>query len=184
MGSRATTTSQAGSDLGFTLIELILVSAVLGILLVASLPRFQQTARLLRVEQQAIELTQRLRYARELAVSTGHEVVWVWDPSERRARLLELLVAADGATSGSWIADQPEVGSAVEERAVLAPPDYEESPIGCPQEAPPEAACVYFFPNGTSESVGLTLQSPAQAYTIRLDGTTSKAVRSERLPAR
>ena len=72
---------------GFTLIELALVAVILAILAAAAIPRLQQTALRLRVEQAASELAQLLRAAHEQAVASGEEMVWVWDPQASRARV-------------------------------------------------------------------------------------------------
>ena len=61
----------AQRHVGFTLIELILVSVVLSILLAAAAPRFQQTAQRLRAEQSAFECAQLLRMAHERAIAEG-----------------------------------------------------------------------------------------------------------------
>src|SRR3989338_10744732 len=75
------------SQAGFTLVEVILVAVVLGLLLTASVPRFQQTAQRLQTEQTAFALTQLLRYAHERAVAQGDAIVWVWDVQARQAHL-------------------------------------------------------------------------------------------------
>src|SRR3989338_7437801 len=76
------------SQAGFTLVEVILVAVVLGMLMMVSVPRFQQTAQRLQTEQTAFALTQLLRYAHERAVAQGDEIIWVWDPETRQAHLV------------------------------------------------------------------------------------------------
>ena len=158
---------------GFTLIELILVFTVIGILLVASIPRFQQTQERLRVEQSAFDLTQLLRYAHALAAAQGNEIVWVWNASARRARLLALTVGDDGRVSSQWLEGRAASSAALEEGASLST-QHQETPLGCPRDVPTDAQCIRFFPDGTSESAALILSLHERSYTVTIDGTTSQ----------
>lgn len=72
---------------GFTFVELVLVTVVLGILLAATVPRFNATAQRLRMEHTAFELLQLLRIARARAVTEGVPIVWVWQAAERQVQL-------------------------------------------------------------------------------------------------
>jgi len=150
MGSRDTTTSPTGTDAGFTLIELALITVILGLLLTAAIPRLQQTARRMRVEQSAFELVQLLRAAHEQAVVGGREVVWVWDAEAGRARI--------------------EPGEAMTSRAfpeglsVLLTQDGQA--VAC--------SCVRFFPEGTSEPATLTVRLQEQLITATVDDATGQ----------
>ena len=147
---------------GFTLVELVLVASVLGILLVASVPRFAQTANRLRVEQAAFELTQLLRYARERAVAQGREVRWVWEDDTRQAHLEA--VGEDG---------QPAL---IPERAAHSSPLIPDASaalrrgdksVGC--------KCIRFFPDGTSESTTIAVRFHELIYTVTVHEATGQA---------
>ena len=140
----------------------MLVSVVLGILLVASVPRFAQTANRLRVEQAAFELTQLLRYARERAVAQGHEVTWVWEDDTRQAHLEA--VGEDG---------QPAL---IPERAARSTPLIPEASaalhrgdksVGC--------KCIRFLPDGTSESTTIAVRFHELIYTVTVHEATGQA---------
>lgn len=150
MGSRDTTTSPTGTDAGFTLVELALIMVILGVLLTAAIPRLQQTARRMRVEQSAFELAQLLRAAHEQAVAGGREVVWVWDAERGRARL------EPGETMMSR--------SFPEGLSVLLTQDGQA--VAC--------SCVRFFPEGTSEPATLTVRLQEQLITATVDDATGQ----------
>ena len=141
---------------GFTLIEVVLVAAVLAILLTASIPRFQQTAQRLRVEQAAFELAQWLRVAHERAVADNQEITWVWDAVAHRV-LLERVRSGDNP-------DLVEGAS--------FPGGMSVSVSGAGGVA--ECDCVRFFPEGTSERATLTVSAGERAYTIAIDEATSQ----------
>lgn len=62
---------------GFTFIELVCVTVVLGVLTAAALPRLQQTWAGLRTEAAARDVVRLLRVARTLAVTQDQPVDWV-----------------------------------------------------------------------------------------------------------
>ena len=168
MGSREATTSRIGSKPGFTLIEVVLIATIISILLAASLPRFQQTAQRLRVEQSAFALAQLLRFAHELSVTDEAEVVWAWRSEERLGRVWER-----GEDDAPWRDRSPSSRATLAEGVAL---DIEalQPPAGCPEPVA-ASACVHFFPDGTSEPTTFTLRLDTHTYQVRLDGTTSDA---------
>ncbi len=156
---------------GFTLIELVLVAAVLGLLLLASIPRFQQTAQRLRLERSAFELTQLLRYAHARAAAEGIELIWVWDEKDRQAHLERLLENGQSAR--------------LEERAASSAPLMGEASVSLIQAGEPVACeCVRFFPDGTSEATTLTVSLRESLYRITIDEATSQVLLAAGVPAR
>ncbi len=149
---------------GFTLIELALVCVVLGILLAASMPRFQQTAQRLRLEQGAFALRQFLQYAHERAVSENSTIRWVWNPQAHRAHLEQEQSLSSAATP-------PGESSRVDESAPL-PKDAivtlarDRQAVTC--------NCLRFFPDGTSEPTVLTISQDEQTYTVSVDQATGQ----------
>ena len=144
---------------GFTLVEVILVAVVLGLLLTASVPRFQQTAQRLHTEQTAFALTQLLRYAHERAVTNGRSVVWVWDETARRARLA--VVEEDGQRQ--WLT----------EHVARSRPVRGEITVTLAREGA-EVDDVTFFPDGTSQPATLQIAHRMFHYTVTIDATTSQ----------
>ncbi len=162
---------------GFTLIELVLVTAVIGILLMVSIPRFQQTAQRLRLEQTAFALAQLLRYTHERAVSQGQDTVWTWDDVAHRMRS-ELVVADAPVGSG----DQHAV---LQPAAVVSDTVPEGFSLTLIRNGEPVACqCIHFFLDGTSEATTLTLRGREAAYTIKVDEATSQTFLATGVPAR
>ena len=163
---------------GFTLLEVVLVSAVLVILLVTSAPRFAQTAQRLRAEQTAFALIQSLRYAREQAIFQGRSVVWAVDDASRRVELYAFAAAPDGSFSGQRLSGRA---------ATYGPlsPEFsiqlrrEEQPLSCAAGAIIECGecqCVQFFADGTGESAQLQLQLGGLVYTVAIDAATGSSL--------
>ena len=151
------------SHAGFTLIEVVLVTIVLGLLLTASVPRFQQTAQRLHTEQTAFALTQLLRYAHERAVAQGNAIAWVWDAAGRRARLASV---GDGGER-QWL----------NEHVARSQPIRSDSVVSLVRQGG-EVDAVTFFPDGTSEPATLQVAYRAFSYTVTVDATTSQAILS------
>ena len=146
----------------FTLIELVFVMAILGILLVASAPRFAQITERLRVERSAFELTQLLRYAHERAVSESREIVWVWDQGAHRARLE---MTEDGST-------QP-----IRERMAMSARLPGEISVALLRDGA-SVDRVSFLPDGTSQPTTLQVSHDKDLYTATIDETTSQVLLS------
>ena len=154
---------------GFTLIEVVLIAAVISILLVSSIPRFQQTAQRLRAEQTAFGLTQLLRFSHELSVTEGAEVIWAWRNGERESRVWER-VDEDHA----WRDRSPSARPALTGEVSLGV-ETGAPPLGCPEPLG-ASACVHFFPDGTSEAATLTMNLHEHTYRVTVDGTTSEVL--------
>lgn len=155
--------------LGFTLIELVLVTAVIGILLMVSIPRFQQTAQRLRLEQTTFALAQLLRYTHERAVSQGQDMVWIWDDTTHRMRS-EPVVTEAPVGGGGPPASLPQasvVSDAMPEGFSLTLIRNGEL-VAC--------HCIHFFLDGTSEATTLTLRSRETAYTVQVDEATGQTI--------
>lgn len=154
---------------GFTLIEVVLVAVVLAILLTATLPGFQRTARRLRAEHAAFELAQLARLAHERAVSEDREVVWTWDEERRRARV-EAAVERGAGEPADPVDGSPLPAGA----AVTVARGGEE--VAC--------RCVRFFPEGTAEAAAVTVSLGDDVYTVTVDAATGQARLAAGAPAR
>ena len=164
------------SHAGFTLIELILVAVILSILLAASMPRFQQTARRLRAEQTVFEFVQLLRLSHERAVAEGREIVWVWDDESHRAQLYALTtVDGDTAATARPIEDRFGRSARLVDDASLEL-EHPDGAGGCPEGVPEQAACIRFFPDGTSEPTTMTVAVGPRSYVVTVNEATSHAV--------
>jgi len=145
----------------------VLVSVVLSLLLAASIPAFQGTAKRLEIERTAFALAQQLRYAHARAVTEGQTTLWMWVEAERCAQLEA--IDESGVRS-------PMRGRGAQSRAVAS-----TITIRLHQEDRPLES-VSFFPDGTSESATLQVSRGDHAYQVTVDATTSQ-VRLETGPA-
>ena len=148
-------------SVGFTLVELIFVALALVVLLTVSLPNFHQTGQRLRAEQSTFELVQHLRYARELAVTQGRPIVWVWSPQTRRAQLEAM--TEDGALEP--LQDRM-AQSAVLPEAITLDVLHDEV----------VSETVRFFPDGTSEPTTLLVRTSGGVYTVTIDAATGQVI--------
>ena len=156
---------------GFTFVELVLVTVVLAILLVAIAPQFQQTAQRMRIEQSGFEFAQLLRYAHALAVSEGREAVWRWDANARRAR-----VGLDGAGEDARDASSIPAG-----RLSQSAPLLEGASVRLARDGAGVACeCVRFFPDGTGEPTCVYLSLRDQQVMIQVKGATSEILLAAR----
>ncbi|MBI2093740.1 MAG: prepilin-type N-terminal cleavage/methylation domain-containing protein [Candidatus Omnitrophica bacterium] len=153
---------------GFTLIEIVLVAAVLAVLMAASVPRFHETAQRLRAEQTAFSLAQLLRYARERAISQGEVVIWHWDAATRRVKLN----AVDGKDPLQWPQDCNEEGLSIFPpiRISNVPEAFQVTLL----RENTQAECVHFYPDGSSTPSSVHLLWGELEYAIIVDATTSQ----------
>ena len=159
--SRASRTTHYTARVGFTLVELALVVMILGLLLTLSIPRLHATAQRLRVEQAAFELAQLLRLAHEYAVADGREMVWVWEPSARRAHVES---SGEAPTSA---------------REVVLTGATIPDPIAVRldrRDGRGECDCVRFFPEGTSESASVSIGMDSSLYIATVDEATGQVL--------
>lgn len=156
---------------GFTFVELVLVTVVLGILLAATVPRFAATAERLRLEHTAFELLQLFRTARARAVNEGLTVVWVWHAAERRVELER----HDPASGTITVLTERETRSAALPPGTTLTITQGGQRVACD--------CVAFGPDGRVETLAV---EPLQVdmgyrgtrYHIELDAQTSRTVLS------
>ena len=146
---------------GFTLLELVLVTAALVILIATAVPNIQHGWAALQTERTAFTVAQTLRSARTLAIASSASVAWVWDAEARQ-------VCLGGPTARRCATDH--LGDR------LASPRRIPEPIqmtATRQDQP--VAQVTFFPDGTSQPTTFLISSPgASRYRITVDATTSQ----------
>ena len=146
----------------FTLIELVFITLVLGILLVASLPRMQRGWVRLQMERTAFQLAQSLRMARSLAIAQGQPVQWTWNAETRRVELFTL------QPDGSTVLIPGRLGhlAAIPREVAVTALQNDQS-----------VETVNFLPDGTTQTTTLVIgNSAAPTFTISLDGSTSQVV--------
>ncbi|MBI3312400.1 MAG: GspH/FimT family pseudopilin [Candidatus Omnitrophica bacterium] len=145
---------------GFTFIELVFVTLLLGLLAVSALPRFEQEWSHLQAERMALSLAQMLRTARALAITQSRPIEWVWQSDTRRV----------------WLGTSEEDGSIepLSGRFGRAQPVPEPVGIVVTQQDG-SLASVSFFPDGTSQPALLRItERDVPRYQIAVDGTTGQ----------
>jgi len=168
---------------GFTLVELVLVCVVVGILLAATVPRFQHTADRLRTERSAFELTQLLRYARERALVEGQETAWVWHRTDRVVSIERVATSDPSGVTGASQGPEQSQPDAVRFTQSSPLPQGVEIDVARDGQAV-ECSCVRFFPDGQSEPTMLTIRSSQQTYTISVQAATGQVVLTAGVPPR
>jgi Tfp pilus assembly protein FimT len=135
-------------------------------LMMATVPRFQQTAQRLQTEQTAFTLTQHLRYAHERAVAQGDRVVWVWDAQERQAHLEVEVVQSDDSTQRSTITGN--IARSRPVRGEITVTLAHEGSEGSDNE-------VTFYSDGRSQATTLQIAHRTATYTVTIDAATGQS---------
>ena len=141
------------------------MALVLGMLMMATVPRFQQTAQRLQTEQTAFALTQLLRYAHERAVAQGDQIIWVWDPETRQAHL----VAVQSHDPTQPTQRIPIVGNIARSRPIRGEITVTLS------RGSQLVDDVTFKPDGTSQPTTLQIAHGAFNYTVTIDAATGQS---------
>ncbi|MFH1723978.1 MAG: GspH/FimT family protein [Elusimicrobiota bacterium] len=145
---------------GFTLIELMLVTLLLGVLTAASVPLFQRTFRSLALEDGANNVARTMDYARERAIMEGLRYRVSLDPEEGTYRL------SFEDDEGAFQLVRGRVGG------------LRRLPWGVHMEA--EQTQVTFAPNGAGTDAELVFSNDnGETLTLEVDGLTGRVARDE-----
>jgi prepilin-type N-terminal cleavage/methylation domain-containing protein len=86
---------------GFSLVELVIVTAVMGVLCAIAIPQMITQRRLFRTSAVSREITGQIRYARQLAMSTRSAYTFQYDHTNRRLRIIGPIPRGAGALADS-----------------------------------------------------------------------------------
>ena len=165
----------------FTLIELMVVVAIMGIILTAGIPSLYKLMQKEGMRKVTSEIVEVLSKARAQAILRGVPTDVVFHPREHRLEVAGAAApSADGGgpVAGTDVAaDKPSVTPGAGQVAVV-PDDFviEMLDINLSEYKESEWARVHFYPNGTSDEMTLVLRSPKSEWKkISLEVTTGLA---------
>ncbi len=165
----------------FTLIELMVVVAIMGIILTAGIPSLYKLMQKEGMRKVTSEIVEVLSKARAQAILRGVPTDVVFHPREHRLEVAGAAApSADGGgpVAGTDVAaDKPSVTPGDGQVAVV-PDDLviEMLDINLSEYKESEWARVHFYPNGTSDEMTLVLRSPKSEWKkISLEVTTGLA---------
>ena len=153
---------------GFTLMELMMVVAIIGLMTAAGVPAFLSMTREAPLRKAVNDVMEMCSRARAQAILSGQETAVVFHPRQREVEF------NGGSTPGQTLpsrAGRAQVNSTIFDSHVTIEGlginnlDYTES----------DEARVYFQPNGTSDEMTLVLSSNGEYRKITLEVTTALA---------
>jgi prepilin-type N-terminal cleavage/methylation domain-containing protein len=162
--------------LAFTMIELMVVVAIMGVILAAGIPslyRMMQKEGMRKVTSEVMEVCGK---ARAQAILRGTPVDIMFYPLEHR--LVISGASAPSPQSAEDILDEKPVVTPGAGQSALIPEDFsiEMLDINLSEYRESEWARVRFYPNGMSDEMTLVLRSPKEEYKkITLEVTTGLA---------
>lgn len=137
----------------FTLIEVMVVCAIMGMIVVAGIPAFAKMLKREGMRKVTYEVEQVCYQARKMAIFTGRPVAVVFRPREHQVSVESAAISNPDGSTPAPSSDSPQ--------ATLIPDDYaiEMLDINLWEYNDSEWARVMFYPNGTSDEMTLVLRS-------------------------
>ena len=114
-----TASSREGRGNGYSLIELLIVLAVIGIVSALAVPAMISHRRLLRSTQMTREVMTQLRYARQLAMSERQAITFQYNNDLKEIRIIDHNNDTSSATSGTAVLADPSYPSTASPAAVV-----------------------------------------------------------------
>ena len=105
---------------GFSLVELVIVMAVVGIISAIAVPSMITQRRLLRSTAVTREIMTQLRYARQLAMSERQAITFQYDNATKQIRIIDHNNDPASATSGTAVLADPSYPNTSSPAAVVA----------------------------------------------------------------
>jgi len=160
---------------GFTMIELMIVLAIMGFVIAFAGPRISKGLSSLSLKTTAKKITGLLRYARSKAVNTGRTYNVIFDSEKNRVIVMRLsgaptsgLMNQDSATDDEDNTEQPVSQDTDQEIKIYPLPDgifFNKITIAETDFEQEEENGIYqmaFFPNGTSHGLEAVLADPRE----------------------
>jgi len=167
----------AAPNRGFTLIEVMVVVAILGVIAVAGIPTLYQMLKKEGMRKATSDVVEVCSKARARAILQGTPVDVVFHPLERHLEIGSGGGPTRDATGRAMASDRPSVMQGTGQSAVI-PEDIviEMLDINLSEYKESEWARVRFYPNGTSDELTLVLRSSKNEWKkITLEVTTGLA---------
>lgn len=143
---------------GFSLVELLVVMAILSVMLALVAPMVFNSWEKLRFQATVRNLVSGLRYARYQAIATKMQVNFQLDQEEQRYQISFRMPAETAEGDDSW--KDFEEGLRRRERTVLLPQGVRLKGLWRPgQDSSSEGGVIVFYPQGNSSGGKIALES-------------------------